>query len=49
MTLEEEDWLKRMAADPGMLALPLVRGGKDLTVGNDPDGWQRIVDAVKGR
>jgi arsenate reductase-like glutaredoxin family protein len=41
----EDSWLARMAADPSILALPLVRCGKELAVGEDPAGWQRIVDA----
>ena len=44
----EDSWLQRMAADPGILALPLVRAGRELAVGDDPQAWQRIVDEQKG-
>lgn len=43
----EDDWLRRMAADPAVLRLPLGRYGKDLTVGEDPEGWQRLADAAR--
>lgn len=43
----EDDWLRRMAADPEVLRLPLARCGRDLTVGEDPAGWQRLADAAK--
>lgn len=43
----DDDWVRRMAADPTILRLPLVRLGNDLAVGEDPDAWQRIADAAK--
>jgi arsenate reductase-like glutaredoxin family protein len=43
----EEDWLRRMASSPAALRLPLARCGRDLTVGEDPEGWQRLADAAK--
>lgn len=45
----DEDWIRRMAADPTVLRLPLARCGADLAVGDDPQAWQRFADAVKGR
>jgi arsenate reductase (glutaredoxin) len=48
VSASEEDWLTRMAADPAVLRLPLVRCGKDLAVGDDEEAWQRFVDALKG-
>ncbi|MBA2318676.1 MAG: arsenate reductase [Euzebyales bacterium] len=44
----EDAWLGRMGDDPSILALPLVRCGKELAVGDDPDGWRRIADAARG-
>lgn len=41
-----DDWLERMAALPEALRLPLVRGGGELTVGEDPNGWTRIAQSV---
>ena len=43
----DEDWIERLSRDPSPLALPLVRCGRDLAVGDDPPAWQRLVDAVK--
>lgn len=43
----EDAWIARMVADPSILRLPLVRGGKELSVGEDPEAWERIVQAVR--
>jgi arsenate reductase-like glutaredoxin family protein len=44
----DEDWLQRLAAEPGLLRLPLARAGTDLAVGDDVEGWLRLAAAVKG-
>lgn len=44
----DEDWIRRMIADPTVLRLPLARCGTDLAVGDDPKAWQRFADAVRG-
>lgn len=44
----DDDWIERMVAEPRMIRLPLVRCGKQVAVGEDPDAWQRFADAVKG-
>ncbi len=49
LSASDEDWMERMSRDPDILNLPLVRCGKDLSVGDDPAAWQRFVDALKGR
>lgn len=43
-----DDWLDRMAAEPAVLNLPLVRSGNELAVGDDEDGWSRVAEAAKG-
>ena len=43
-----DDWVERMCRHPDVLNLPLVRCGKELSVGDDPDAWARFVDALKG-
>lgn len=48
VSASDEDWLGKLAADPGLLQLPLVRCGKDLAVGDDVAAWQRFVAALKG-
>jgi arsenate reductase (glutaredoxin) len=47
VSASEDDWLERMAADPAILRLPLVRRGSELAVGEDPAAWQRIADAAR--
>ena len=44
----EDSWLERMAADPAIMALPLVRAGRELAVGDDPAAWLRIAELSKG-
>lgn len=46
VSASEEDWITRLSEDPSALALPLARCGKELAVGDDPDGWQRLADAA---
>lgn len=47
VSASDEDWIERMAANPAVLRLPLARCGRELTVGEDPDGWQRLADAAR--
>ncbi len=44
----QDDWIDRMCRHPDVIALPLVRCGTDLSVGDDPEAWGRFVAAVKG-
>ena len=45
----DDDWIERMCRHPEVLRLPLVRCGKDLSVGDDPEAWTRFVATIKGR
>lgn len=47
VSASQDDWIDRLCALPAALRLPLVRAGKELTVGDDPDGWVRIVEATQ--
>jgi arsenate reductase-like glutaredoxin family protein len=47
VSASEEDWIRRMAADPGIIRLPLGRCGNDLSVGDDQAAWQRLAEAAK--
>jgi arsenate reductase-like glutaredoxin family protein len=38
--LSDERWLERLAEDPLLLRLPLVRFGKELSVGPDDSVWR---------
>lgn len=40
----EESVIVKMLEDPGLLRLPLVRGGKVLSVGEDREGWARMLE-----
>ena len=48
ISASDDDWIRRMTGDPGMLRLPLVRCGDELVVGDDEAGWQRVLDRVRG-
>ncbi|WP_221089345.1 ArsC/Spx/MgsR family protein [Deinococcus aquaedulcis] len=39
----EEGVIARVIETPELLKLPLVRGGKVLTVGDDVEGWKAMV------
>ena len=45
----DDDWIRRMVADPSILRLPLGRCGNDLTVGDDSEGWTRLAEAARRR
>jgi len=49
VSASDDDWLRRLSADPSPLRLPLARCGRDLAVGDDPAAWERFAAAVKGR
>jgi len=40
----EEGIIAKVIETPELLRLPLVRGGKVLTVGEDPEGWARMLE-----
>lgn len=46
VSASDDDWIKRMVADPLVLRLPLVRAGNELVVGDDEEGWLRIVEST---
>ena len=41
LAMGEDEILERVAADPGLLRLPLVRFGSELTIGVDEQTWRR--------
>lgn len=47
VSASDDDWVDRLSEDPSPLALPLVRCGRELAVGDDPAAWQRLVEASK--
>lgn len=40
----EESVIAKMLDDPGLLRLPLVRGGKVLSVGEDKASWAQMLE-----
>lgn len=46
LSTDDDGWIARMTSDPSLLRLPLARFGDELVVGEDPEGWQRLADAV---
>lgn len=49
LRLTEAQWLERIAAEPGLLRLPLVRLGKLLSAGADPAAWKAMSEAAAER
>jgi arsenate reductase len=43
LKLSEAEILARIEREPGLLRLPLVRGGKLISIGNDPESWQAML------
>ena len=41
LTMGDSEVLERVAADPRLLRLPLVRFGNEVTIGIDEDIWKR--------
>jgi len=44
LRISEERLTERVIEHPEVLRLPLVRGGKLLSVGEDPQGWAAMLD-----
>jgi arsenate reductase (glutaredoxin) len=45
MKMSEAELLARVERDPKLLRLPLIRGGKHVSVGKDEDTWKLMIDA----
>ena len=46
LAMTEDEILERVASDPALLRLPLVRFGNELTIGVDEEAWRRWQAAV---
>lgn len=44
-----DTWLRHFSRTPLLLRLPLVRCGRELSVGDDPQAWQRFADLSRQR
>ncbi len=45
MKLSEAELMERVEREPGLLKLPLVRGGKVVSVGHDEASWKEMLAA----
>lgn len=45
MKLSEAELMARVEREPGLMKLPLVRGGKMVSIGQDEDAWKAMVTA----
>jgi len=43
LRVTDQDLLDRVAKDPKLLRLPLVRAGNKVTVGHDEEGWKSMI------
>jgi len=43
LKLTDEELLGRIERNPGLLRLPLVRGGNRVSVGQDEEGWKAMA------
>jgi arsenate reductase (glutaredoxin) len=43
LKLSEAELMARIERDPGLLRLPLVRGGKFVSIGRDEDSWKAML------
>ena len=46
MKMSDADLLGRIERDAALLKLPLVRGGKLLSVGSNPEAWKAMAEAA---
>ena len=45
LRVTDADLLDRIARDPGLLRLPLVRSGTRVSVGQDEDAWKAMLES----
>jgi arsenate reductase-like glutaredoxin family protein len=43
MKLGDEELIKRIEREPKLLRLPLVRGGKIVSLGKDEESWKAML------
>ncbi len=44
MRISDAEWIAKFEQEPKLLRLPLVRSGKLLSVGQDPEAWARMLN-----
>lgn len=43
LKVSDSEMLQRIEKDPKLLRLPLIRGGKHLSLGQDEDAWKTML------
>ncbi len=43
LRVPDPELLQRIERTPGLLKLPLIRGGKSLSIGEDPETWKAMA------
>jgi len=46
LKLSEPDFMQRIEREPSLLRLPLVRGGKLVSIGQDEESWKAMLAAI---
>ncbi len=44
LKMSDAELLAKIEREPKLLRLPLVRGGKQLSIGHDEDGWKAMAE-----
>jgi arsenate reductase-like glutaredoxin family protein len=45
LRVSDTELLEKIERDPGLLRLPLIRGGNRLSVGHDQDAWKTMLES----
>lgn len=48
LKLSDSEILERIARDPKLLRVPLIRGANRLSIGHDEDSWKAMLPAAPG-
>jgi arsenate reductase (glutaredoxin) len=48
LRMDRDEMAERLLANAGLLRLPLIRAGSELSVGSDEAAWKRIASADPG-
>ncbi len=47
LKMTDSEWLARIEKEPGLLRLPLVRAGAQLSLGRDEESWRGMAETLK--
>ena len=43
LKIADSEWMPRVEREPSLLRLPLVRGGKLISIGHDEESWKAML------